>query len=53
MEVILAVLLVLLLVGLLPTWPYSNSWGYVPSSIVGIVLIILIIFILIGIGIVQ
>ena len=37
---ILVVLLVLLLVGLLPTWPYSREWGYYPGGIIGILLIL-------------
>jgi hypothetical protein len=39
---ILVVLLVLLLVGLLPTWPYSRDWGYYPGGIIGILLILVI-----------
>jgi hypothetical protein len=43
---ILLVLLVLLLVGALPTWPHSQSWGYFPSGGLGLVLLILIILVL-------
>ena len=42
---ILLVLLVLLLVGALPTWPHSQSWGYFPSGGLGLVLLILIILV--------
>ena len=43
------VILILLLLGALPTWPYSAGWGYYPSGGLGIVLIILIILLLMGI----
>ena len=47
MELLLLILIVLILVGLLPTWPYSRMWGYGPSGIVGLVLaIVLIVFLL-------
>ena len=48
MGVIVIVLLVLLLVGALPTWPYSNSWGYYPSGGLGLVLLIVLILALTG-----
>jgi hypothetical protein len=40
---ILLILLILALVGALPTWPYSRSWGYSPSGLVGVVLVIVLI----------
>ena len=43
MGTILIVVLVLLLLGALPTWPYSNSWGYFPSGGLGLVLLIVVI----------
>lgn len=43
MSTLLLVLLVLLLVGALPSWPYSRGWGYYPSGLFGIVLVILIV----------
>ena len=46
MSTILIILLVLLLLGALPTWPYSGGWGYYPSSGLGLVLLILVILIL-------
>jgi hypothetical protein len=46
MYLLLVIILVLLLIGALPTWPYSNGWGYVPSGGVGLVLLILVILLL-------
>jgi hypothetical protein len=43
---ILLVILVLLLIGALPTWPHSQSWGYFPSGGLGLVVIILIVLVL-------
>ena len=43
---ILIIVLILLLIGVMPTWPHSRSWGYYPSGGLGIVLVILIILIL-------
>ncbi len=48
MEILLIVLLVLLIVGVLPTWPHSSRWGYGPSTIVGILLIVLLVLVLTG-----
>ena len=48
LRTVLIVLLVLLLVGALPAWPYSHSWGYFPSGGLGLVLLILIILVLVG-----
>ncbi|MBZ5681956.1 MAG: DUF3309 domain-containing protein [Acidobacteriia bacterium] len=48
MSTILVVILVLLLVGALPAWPYSRSWGYYPSSGLGIVVVILLVLLLAG-----
>lgn len=45
---ILLVLLILLLIGALPTWPHSNEWGYGPSGGVGLVLLIIIVLVLAG-----
>ena len=45
---ILIVLLILLLIGALPTWPHSSGWGYGPSGILGTVVIVLLILVLIG-----
>lgn len=43
MHTVLIVLLVLLLLGALPMWPYSSSWGYFPSSGLGLILLIVLI----------
>ena len=48
MNTILFVVLILLLIGALPTWPYSASWGYYPSGGLGLVLLILLILALTG-----
>lgn len=48
MSTILVVLLVLLLVGALPTWPYSANWGYGPTGGVGLIVLILVILLLTG-----
>ena len=45
---ILIVILILLLIGALPTWPYSAGWGYYPGGGLGLVLIIVVVLILIG-----
>jgi len=44
---ILLVLLVLLLIGALPTWPHSRTWGYYPSGGLGLILIVLVIVLLV------
>lgn len=46
---ILLILLFLLIVSALPAWPYSRGWGYAPSSILGVLLIILLVLLLAGI----
>jgi hypothetical protein len=48
MPLILIIILVLLLVGALPTWPYSSNWGYYPSGGVGLIVLILLILLLAG-----
>ena len=48
MTTLLLILLILLIVGALPTWPYSSGWGYYPSGGLGLVLIILLILFLTG-----
>jgi len=45
---ILLVILILLLIGALPTWPYSSAWGYYPTGGVGTVLVIVLILVLLG-----
>lgn len=48
MGTILLIILILLLVGALPTWPYSTGWGYYPSGGLGLIVIILLILVLMG-----
>ncbi|HWV45421.1 MAG TPA: DUF3309 family protein [Nitrospira sp.] len=48
MGTLLLIILILFLVGALPTWPYSANWGYGPSGGLGVVLLVLIILVLTG-----
>jgi len=48
MATILIVILVLALLGVIPAWPHSRGWGYGPSGLVGVVLVILVILLLTG-----
>lgn len=48
MGLILLIIVILLLVGAVPRWPYSASWGYGPSGLLGVVLIILLLLLLLG-----
>jgi len=45
---LLLVVLILLLLGALPSWPYSRGWGYYPSGLFGVLLVILVLFMLMG-----
>jgi len=45
---LLLVLLILLIIGSLPTWPYSRSWGYYPTGGLGLILVILVVLLLLG-----
>ena len=45
---ILLIIVVLLLVGAIPTWPHSRSWGYGPSGLLGFVLVVLLVLFLLG-----
>ena len=45
---ILLIVLILILVGALPTWPHSKGWGYGPSGIAGVIVIVLLILLLTG-----
>jgi len=49
MRLILLIIVIVLLIGALPTWPYSSGWGYYPSGGLGTVLVILIILVLLGV----
>jgi hypothetical protein len=46
---ILLILLILVLVGALPAWPYSRGWGYYPSGGLGLILLILVVLLLLGV----
>nr|WP_221178147.1 DUF3309 family protein [Pseudomonas brassicacearum] len=48
MGLILLILLIVLLFGAIPTWPHSRSWGYAPSGLLGVVVIVLIVLLLLG-----
>ena len=48
MSLILIVILVLLLLGAVPAWPHSRSWGYGPSGILGLILVVILVFALMG-----
>jgi len=45
---ILLIILILILIGALPTWPHSRKWGYRPSGILGVVVIVMIVLLLMG-----
>jgi hypothetical protein len=45
---ILLIVLILILIGAVPAWPYSRSWGYAPSGILGAIVLILLILLLMG-----
>lgn len=45
---ILLIVLILLLIGVIPTWPHSRNWGYAPGGVIGLVLIILLILLVAG-----
>ena len=48
MYTILVIILIMLLIGALPTWPYSSGWGYYPSGGLGVILLIIIVLMLLG-----
>jgi len=45
---ILLIVLILMLIGVLPTWPHARTWGYGPSGILGVVLIVVIVLLVMG-----
>jgi hypothetical protein len=45
---ILLIALILLLIGAFPTWPYSSGWGYAPSGLLGVVLLVIVVLLLMG-----
>jgi hypothetical protein len=48
MNLLLLIVLIVLLIGALPTWPYSSRWGYYPSGGLGLILVILLLLVLLG-----
>jgi len=48
LSTVLVVILILILLGAFPAWPYSRGWGYGPSGVVGLILVILLILVLLG-----
>ena len=48
MGTIILIILVLALIGVLPTWPHSRNWGYAPSGITGLIVLILLVMLLTG-----
>jgi hypothetical protein len=48
MRTILIIILILLLIGAVPSWPHSRGWGYYPSGILGVILLIVLILLLMG-----
>jgi hypothetical protein len=45
---ILLIVLILMLLGALPTWPHTRSWGYAPSGVLGLVLLVIVVLLLMG-----
>jgi hypothetical protein len=45
---ILLIVLVLVLLGVIPTWPHSRNWGYAPSGVLGVILLIVIVLLVLG-----
>jgi hypothetical protein len=45
---ILLIIVILMLVGVIPAWPHSRSWGYGPSGVIGLILVVLLILFLLG-----
>jgi len=48
LSTILLIVVILILVGVLPTWPHARNWGYGPSGVLGVIVIILIVLLLMG-----
>jgi hypothetical protein len=48
MGMILIIILILLVIGALPTWPYSQGWGYYPGGLIGLILIVILILVVLG-----
>lgn len=48
LSTILLIIVILLLIGAVPAWPYSRGWGYGPSGVLGVILLILLVLLLMG-----
>ena len=48
MGLLLIIVLILLLVGIFPTWSYSRNWGYLPGGTIGLILVVVVILVLMG-----
>ena len=48
MQTLLIIILILILIGALPTWPYSRGWGYAPSGILSLIVVMVLILLLTG-----
>ena len=48
LPILLFIVLIVLLIGALPAWPYSQGWGYYPSGLLGMILVIVLILVLLG-----
>jgi hypothetical protein len=48
LSTILLIVLILMLIGVLPTWPHARTWGYGPSGILGVVLVVVIVLLVMG-----
>jgi hypothetical protein len=48
LSLILLIVLILLVIGAIPAWPYSRSWGYAPSGLLGVVLVVVLVLFLMG-----
>jgi hypothetical protein len=46
--IILLIVLILMLIGAVPTWPHSRSWGYAPSGVLGLVVVVIVVLLLMG-----
>ena len=45
---IVLIVLILMLIGVIPTWPHSRSWGYAPSGVLGLVVVVIVVMLLLG-----
>ncbi|NPT56845.1 DUF3309 family protein [Paraburkholderia elongata] len=48
LSILLIVVLAFLLMGVMPTWPHSRSWGYMPSGVLGVLLVVVLLLLLLG-----